>query len=169
LVGELDRRGLRRKAAKIVGHAPGHVSLSTGEPLTCDHLVLATGLRGPTVNQTLGLPLDAVGRIKVAPILSSIADDHLFAVGDCATIEGWSRPFAGVFGVRAATTLIENLCGLGTGAPARAYRPQRRWLSIMDLGDATGLAMHGGLWWQGRTALALKRRLDLRFVERSRG
>jgi hypothetical protein len=34
----------------------------------------------------------------------------------------------------------------------------------MDLGDGTGLAMRGRLWWMGRSALALKRRLDLDFI-----
>jgi hypothetical protein len=46
----------------------------------------------------------------------------------------------------------------------RRYRPQRQWLSIMDLGDGTGLAMRGRFWWMGRSALALKRRLDLDFI-----
>lgn len=168
LTRNLDRRGVRRMAAEVVDHEPGRVVLPDGQILACDHLVLATGLQAPTLTQALDLPLDEVGRIKVAPILCSIGDDRLFAVGDCATIKGWPRPFAGVFGVRAALVLIDNLCGLGNGEPPRPYRPQDRWLSVMDLGDGTGLAMRGRLWWHGRLSLALKRRLDLGFVERSR-
>ncbi len=168
LVRNLDRRGVRRVAGEIADHAADHICLADGRTLACDHLVLATGLRAPVLTQTMGLPLDDLARIKVAPILCSVGDDRVFAVGDCATIKGWSRPFAGVFGVRAADALIANLCALGTGDTPRAYRPQDRWLSIMDLGDGTGLAMRGRLWWQGRAALALKRRLDLGFVERSR-
>ncbi|MBB5746973.1 FAD-dependent oxidoreductase [Brevundimonas variabilis] len=164
----LDRRGVKRVLAQVVAHEPGHVSLSDGQTLACDHLVLATGLRASILTQTLDLPLDDRGRIKVAPILCSIADNRVFAAGDCATIKGDPRPFAGVFGVRAADVLIDNLCALGTGTKPRPYRPQKHWLSIMDLGDDTGLAMRDGLWWQGRLALALKRRLDLGFVARSR-
>lgn len=168
LTRNLDRRGVKRLAAKVVGHEAGRVTLSDGQTLPCDHLVLATGLRASTLTGQLDLPLDDLGRIKVAPILCSIGDDRVFAVGDCATIKGDPRPFAGVFGVRAAEVLIDNLCALGTDAKPRPYRPQDRWLSIMDLGDGTGFAMRGGLWWQGRLALAVKRRLDLGFVARSR-
>lgn len=168
LTRNLDQRGVRRLAARVVGHETGSVTLSDGQTLRCDHLVLATGLRASELTQTLGLPLDDLGRIKIAPILCSIGDDRVFAVGDCATIKGHARPFAGVFGVRAADVLIDNLYALGTGTKPRPYRPQKHWLSIMDLGDGTGLAMRGGLWWQGRLALALKRRLDLGFVARSR-
>ena len=164
----LDRRGVTRHPARVVGHGTGFVTLADGQTLPCDHLVLATGLRAPALTQSLGLPLDDLGRIKVAPILCSIGDDRVYAVGDCATIKGDPRPFAGVFGVRAADVLIDNLCALGTGQRPRPYRPQKHWLSIMDLGDGTGLAMRGRLWWRGRLVLVLKRRLDTGFVARSR-
>ncbi len=168
LIGALDRRGIRRIAAEVVAHEAGAVGLSDGRRLICDHMVLATGLTAPALTQALGVPLDAAGRIRVAPTLASVGDERVFAVGDCATMEGHPRPFAGVFGVRAAPVLIENLCALGTGEPSRSYRPQPRWLSIMDLGDGTGLAIRGGLWGMGRLELALKRRLDCGFVDRSR-
>ena len=168
LTRNLDRRGVKRIAARVVGHGGGQITLSDGQSIACDHLVLATGLRASRLTDQLDLPLDDLGRIKVAPILCSVGDDRVFAAGDCATIKGSPRPFAGVFGVRAAEVLIDNLCALGTGTKPRPYRPQARWLSIMDLGDGTGLAMRGDLWWQGRLALALKRRLDIGFVERHR-
>lgn len=168
LLHNLDRRGVTRMVAEIAAVEGDQLHLSGGRQLACDHLVLATGLQAPVLTQTLDLPLDNVGRIRVQPTLASLGDDRMFAVGDCATIEGFPRPFAGVFGIRAADTLIANLCALGTGEPARSYRPQSRWLSIMDLGDGSGFAMRGRLWWQGRASLALKRRLDLGFVARSR-
>lgn len=168
LARNLDRRGVRRIAGRITSHGNGKVRLSDNQTLSCDHLVLATGLRGARLAGTLGLPLDDAGRIKVTPTLASLDDSRVFAAGDCAAIEGWPRPFAGVFGVRAAKMLVDNLCALGAGTALRPYRPQDRWLSIMDLGDETGLAMRGRLWWRGPTALWLKRRLDQRFVRRAR-
>ena len=72
-----------------------------------------------------------------------------------------------MFGVRAAPVLLANLIARATDAPLKAYRPQARWLSIVDLGDGTGLATRGGLWSHGRAALWLKRRLDLGFVARA--
>lgn len=168
LVRSLERRGLRRVRGSVVHHAEGEVWLKDGRARRCDHLVVATGLRAPPSTAAFDLPLDPLGRLRVSPTLQSPGDQTVFAAGDCAAIEGHPRPFAGVFGVRAAAVLIDNLCASATGAPLRAYRPQSRWLAILDLGDGTGLAMRGRLWWAGRLALRLKRRLDLGFVKRSR-
>jgi len=165
LIDGLERRGVSRVTADVVAHGAGKVSLSDGQELSCDHLVLATGLKAPALTRTLGLGLDEVRRIKVAPTLCSVGDDRVFAVGDCATIMGHPRPFAGVFGVRAVSILIDNLCALGTGKRLRPYRPQTQWLSILDLGDGTGMAIRGRLWCQGRAALSFKRWLDLGFVK----
>lgn len=168
LLRTLEPRGLRRVRGSVVRHAGGQVWLEDGRTLPCDHLVVATGLRGPPLTATFDLPLDPLGRLRVAPTLQSLADPLVFAAGDCAAIEGHPRPFAGVFGVRAAAILIHNLCATATDAPLRHWRPQTRWLAILDLGDDTGLALRGRLWWAGRLPLMLKRRLDLGFVKRSR-
>ncbi len=168
LVRSLESRGLRRVRASVVGHADGEVHLDDGRVLACDHLVVATGLRAPVLATTFGLPLDPLGRLRVTQTLQSLGDPAVFAAGDCAAIEGHPRPFAGVFGVRAASVLIDNLCAATRGTPPGPYRPQARWLSILDLADGTGLAMRGQFWGAGRLALRLKRHLDLGFVRRSR-
>ncbi|MFM8938584.1 MAG: hypothetical protein ACKOEY_00895, partial [Phenylobacterium sp.] len=64
--------------------------------------------------------------------------------------------------------LLHNLRSLGDGRAPRRFAPQETWLSILDLGDGTGLAFRGGVWSLGRGALALKRRIDHGFVERLR-
>lgn len=165
LTRNLDRRGITRVAARGLAYREGHLQLSDGRREPVDHLILATGLRAPALTRSLDVPLDAPGRIVVRRNLASVADPRLFAVGDCATVMGAPRPFAGVFGVRAATPLLQSLRALAADREPGAYRPQSRWLSILDLGDGTALAYRGGLWWHGRSALALKRRLDLGFVQ----
>lgn len=168
LVRSLERRGLRRVRGSVLHHAEGEVRLKDDGAHPCDHLVVATGLHAPLSTAAFDLPLDPRGRLRISTTLQSLGDPTVFAAGDCAAIEEHPRPFAGVFGVRAAAVLIDNLCASATGAPLGAYRPQSRWLAILDLGDGTGLAMRGRLWWAGRLALRLKRRLDLGFVKRSR-
>ncbi len=164
----LHERGLKRLSDRVTGRSAGACRLASGRNMPCDLLVLATGLQGPPLIATTALPLDRQGRVRVLPTLASIGDPRVFAVGDCAVVEGHARPFAGVFGVRAAPVLLANLCAVATGQSLRSYVPQDRWLSIMDLGDGTGLAIRGRLWWFGSSALALKRWLDLNFVARSR-
>jgi NADH dehydrogenase FAD-containing subunit len=165
LSAALQRRGILQTSGEAAFRRPGEVLLSDGGTLPYDLLVRATGLRAPDVIADLGLPLSEDGRLEVAPTLQSPADPRVFAVGDCAVITRSPRPAAGVFGVRAAPILARNLAALGAGGRLTTYAPQSRWLSILDLGDGTGLALRGRLWSLGRGALMLKRRLDLGFVD----
>lgn len=130
-----------------------------------DILIAATGL-------TANLP-DGFGQaqegLPVNEDLSWTEDASIFAVGDCARILDHPRPKLGVFGVRAAPVLIHNLIQAAAGRSARRrYTPQSRWLSILDVGDGTGLARYGDLAFQGKPALTLKRWIDGRFLQRYR-
>ncbi len=167
LTRTLERRGVATLTGQVRQRDLDVCVLSDGRRLACDMLVLATGLATAPILSALGLPLAEDGRLRVLPTLQSITDPAVFAVGDCARIDGAVRPAAGVFGVRAAPVLIANLLALNGGDLGR-YHPQRRWLSIMDLGDGTGLAQRGPLWCMGRASLALKRHLDLGYIDRMR-
>lgn len=164
----LTDRGVTILQASVAERGAGYCRLSDGQRLPCDHLVWATGLRPPPLVAALGLTLSADSRLRVTPSLCSIADEAIFGVGDCAVLDHAPRPTAGVFGVRAAPVLLNNLAALADGRPVRRFNPQRTWLSIMDLGDGQGLAIRGGCWSLGHPALRLKRYLDLGFVRRMR-
>ena len=168
LLSRLAARGVAFRCGTVVGRESQACRLADGAILPCDSLLLATGLAAPPLIADLGLPVDDDGRLRVTPTLQSVGDSTIFAAGDCAVIEDHPRPAAGVFGVRAAPVLLDNLVARGCGQPLRAYLPQKRWLAIMDLGDGRGLATRGGLWAYGRMAMWLKRYLDLGFVRRMR-
>lgn len=166
LTRSLQRRGVVLVKAEVVAREDGGCLLSTGERLPCGFLVLASGLKAPPIVRDLGLPLSHDGRLRVRPTLQSAAHPAVYAVGDCCVLDDEPRPPAGIFGVRAGRILLSNLTAATRGAAPARFRPQRRWLSVMDLGDGTGLAVRGRAWWLGRSALRLKRRLDIRFVRR---
>jgi NADH dehydrogenase FAD-containing subunit len=163
----LARRGVAFVAARVVNRSEGYCGLEDGRVLPCEALVLAGGLATPAIIGTLGLATADDGRLLVTPALQAVEDASVFAVGDCAQFRDTPRPRLGIFGVRAAPTLLANLSSPRPGGP-RNYRPQRRWLSIMDLGQGHGLAIRGPLWAHGRWVLALKRGLDFSFVRRHR-
>jgi len=169
LISSLRKRGVDFRVGRVTARSAGQCHLASGEGLACDALVVATGLVGHELASALGLAVDRDGRLVTSPTLQSVSDDRVFAVGDCAVIAGAERPCVGVFGVRAAPILLKNLMALARSLPLETYRPQSRWLSIMDLGNGTGLALWGHAWWQGRLALAWKRWLDLGFVRKIRG
>ncbi len=152
--------------AEIVAQHGAQLQLADGRQLNADLLVLATGLVPPTLTTQLQLPAGP-GGIRVNTTLRT-TDDRIFAIGDCADIARYQLPKVGVYGVRAATTLIDNLQACLVGSPLQHYLPQARFLSILNLSDGIGLAWRGNRWWHGRTAWWLKQWIDRRFVERYR-
>lgn len=139
------------------------LTLDNDASIAADHVVLATGLAAPAWLGGLGLRFD--DGVVVDDTLRSVDDPRLFAVGDCARSDTHDRPRLGVFGVRQAPVLLANLEAVATGAPLQRYTPQSKWLSILDLGDGTGLATRGRHWWHGRTSAWLKHWLDRRFID----
>lgn len=151
----LEQRGVVRLPDRRVQARTDRVRLDDGSELPCDYLVAATGLR-------------PVPPLSVLPTLQSLDDPAIFASGDCAEFIPHPLPKHGVFGVREAPVLADNLIAFARGETLREYRPQRRFLSILDLGNGEGFATWGGLAHRSRAALRLKRRLDFGFVDRFR-
>ena len=153
----------------VVGIATHNTTINLSEwqrkVAPVDILVAATGL---SANVPDGLEAPEEG-LPVNADLSWTGDPAVFAAGDCARMVDHPRPKLGVFGVRAAPILIQNLINAALGQKARRhYTPQSRWLSILDVGDGTGLARYGDLAFSGKPALHLKRWLDSRFLQRYR-
>lgn len=166
LYRSLERRGVSMIDDEVIARLANGARLRDGRTLACDHLIAATGLRANALIRAVPVAHGPTGGIAVAATLQSVTDPALFASGDCADFLPRSLPKHGVFGVRQAPVLARNLIAAARGEPLVPYRPQRRWLAIMDLGNREGFATWGPLAWRGRAALALKRRLDLDFVRR---
>ncbi|HKJ69437.1 MAG TPA: FAD-dependent oxidoreductase [bacterium] len=127
-----------------------------------DITVAATGLRA----RTLIRQNNADTGIRVRSTLQSLENDTIFAAGDCASLEGYQLPKLGVFGVRQAPILLQNIQRFFAGSPLLEYVPQKRYLSILNLGDGTALAIRGRLYWMGTMSQLLKNYLDNRFLRR---
>ena len=114
----------------------------------------------------LGLALDAKGFIRVNACLQSVTDPLIFAAGDCASLDGHALEKAGVFAVRMARPLAENLRRSVTGRPLVAYRPQRRWLALISTGDRYAVASRGAMGLAGAWVWRWKDWIDRRFMRR---
>ncbi|MEO1038444.1 MAG: FAD-dependent oxidoreductase [Pseudomonadota bacterium] len=161
----LAERGVSLVEAEALSLSDGGLALSNGETLAADLAMAAAGLQAAL---PAGLGADETG-LPVRETLQWTGSDRVFAVGDCARIVGHERPRLGVFGVRAAPVLLENLIRVATGRGIlQRYRPQEHWLSILDLGEGQGVARYGEFSWSGRSVLWLKRWIDRRFMARYR-
>lgn len=161
----LTRAGVRlllgRRAQRI---AADRVVCDTGEVIEADLTVCATGAVAPGWLGHSGLRTDAAGCVLVDDRLRSVSHPFVFAAGDVATLTPKPVPKAGVFAVRQGPVLARNLAAAGTGAPLVAYEAQRRWLSLISLGERRAVGAYGGLAWEGAWVWRWKDAIDQRFV-----
>lgn len=139
-----------------------------GRTIPFDHVVAATGLQPRSVGLEGSNPWPSRAGLPVAATLQWAAAGNVFAAGDCADMVGHELPRIGVYGVRQAPVLLDNLLAAIDGHPLRVYTPQQRYLSILNLGNDTGLAVRSRLWCMGKPAMWMKDRLDARFMDRYR-
>lgn len=165
LMRYLTDRGVKFRLNAAIEHVrDGHLSLRDGAEAPFDLLLNATGLLPPAVLKATALPIANDGALIVDRFLRSPAAPEIFGGGDCVAFDGRPLPRIGVFAVRQAPVLFWNLLATLEGTELKAYEPQRKFLSIMALGEGQGLAVRGGLWWQGRLAFLLKDWIDRRFL-----
>lgn len=165
------RRALAENAVDLiegvrpVGIHKDRVELEDGRDLPADFVTGATGARPHPWLAETGLA-DDQGFIPVDSRLRS-ADPVIFAVGDCAFMTDSPRPKAGVFAVRQAPVLFDNLRGvLSESGGLRRYRPQRDYLKLISLGRKAALAERFGMAVSGPALWRLKDRIDRRFMEK---
>lgn len=109
--------------------------------------LLCIGSRAPAWLAAAGLPVDgASGRVLSEADLRVCGHEDLFVSGDCGLIRSDPRPASGVWAVRAAPLLAENLARRlrDPGAPLQRWRPQRRALQLLADGGSAGPARSGG-------------------------
>ena len=145
------------------------VELDAGDPRTHDVVLWVAGAAGRPELRSGELPVDSRGFVRIGEELLVEGFDSLFAVGDCATPIAHPRtPKAGVYAVRQGPVLAENLRRWCRGESLERYRPQRDFLTLLNLGDGTALGTKWGFVAVGRWVMLLKDRIDRRFVDRFR-
>jgi NADH dehydrogenase FAD-containing subunit len=163
-------RILQRRGVRVVLRSPvvrverEAVTTADGDQVPYDFLVHATGLTPPAILRTTGLPTSADGALLVDRFQRSVADPRVFGGGDCVALQGRELAKVGVYAVREAPVLCHNLRATLQGRPLRRFRPQRRYLLILNLGDGTGLLTWGPFSWHSRLAFWLKDRIDRAFL-----
>jgi NADH dehydrogenase FAD-containing subunit len=131
----------------------------------CDILVLATGVRPPSLMRDSGLATANDGALRVNAYLQSVQWPKIFGGGDCVALEPAGLPRVGVYAVRQGPVLFHNLAAVLSGRTMRTFRPQAHFLLILNLGDGTGLLMWRGLALHARWAFQFKDWLDRRFMK----
>ncbi|MEM7441453.1 MAG: FAD-dependent oxidoreductase [Pseudomonadota bacterium] len=146
----------------VVGIAAQGVHLADNIVLPANFVVGAAGATPHGWLADTGLDL-AGGYVRVNEALQS-SDPRVFAVGDCAHFAPAPLPKAGVYAVRMAPVLRQNLLAKLDGQSLQTYQPQRDFLKLITLGDQRAVAEKFGLSVSGAWAWRLKNRIDQGFM-----
>ena len=140
--------------------------LTQYEDVPAGFVALATGARPHAWLAGTGLRLHD-GFVCVGPTLQSLSHPHVFACGDTAHLAFDPRPKAGVFAVRQGAVLADQMIRLATNQPLAHYHPQKDYLKLVSLGRRRAIAQKWGITLNLPGLWALKRHIDLKFMENS--
>ena len=164
------RRALAHRRVELIEHRrvralrPGAIELADGAEAGADAVLVTTDAAPPAWFGATGLALDAGGFIAVGPTLQAESDPDVFAAGDCAALVATPREKAGVFAVRAGPPLAANLRRRARGEATRAWRPQRRHLALISIGERFAVASRGAFKAEGAWLWTLKDWIDRRWM-----
>lgn len=153
---------------RVSGIEGEDVLFEDGRREAADFVLLATGVHPPPLLKRSSPAADAEGALRVDDRLQSVSHPGVFGAGDCIRFESMPLPRAGVYAVRQAPVLFDNLLAALLGGDLRVFRPQEKHLLILNLGDGTGLMTRGNFVASGRAAFRLKELLDRRFLRNIR-
>ncbi|PKQ11232.1 MAG: selenide, water dikinase SelD [Alphaproteobacteria bacterium HGW-Alphaproteobacteria-1] len=140
------------------------VALCDGHEIAAGFVAGAAGARAHGWLSQTGLPVTADGFLRVGADLRVEGQEALFAAGDCAHLTHAPRPKAGVYAVRAAPVLRDNLRAVLSGGRTHAFHPQRDYLKLISLGEKSALAEKMGMAFGGPLLWRLKDRIDRKFM-----
>lgn len=162
-----ERRGVTcHHDFDVVQVRDGGLVSAKGEEVRLDAIVWCTGVIAVNWLAKSGLDCDDQGFIRVTDTLQSLSHPDVFAAGDVAVQVNHPRPRAGVFAVRQGPVLAENLRQAVLGGRLRKYRPQRRFLTLLSMGDRSAIAHKGPLFATGHWVWRWKDRIDQKFINK---
>ena len=144
----------------------GRLLAASGVVIDADEIIWVTQASGAPWLAATGLALDEGSFVQVNDHLQSVTDPRIFAAGDVAAMVGHPLEKAGVFAVRQARPLTDNLRASVLGEPLVAYRPQRKWLALISTGNRYAVASRGSPGFAGHWVWRWKDWIDRRFMRR---
>lgn len=129
-----------------------------------DHAFVTSGFSGPDVAFD-GFMTFKQNYLGVGENL--LASQNTLAMGDVATIKKYpAMPKAGVYAIREAPILYENLLKLINGDnDFKTYKPQEKYLQIINCGNKKALANYGNFSNYGKISWMIKDKIDRDYMK----
>ena len=129
-----------------------------------DFCFVSSGFRGQDIDFK-GFDLFEKNYIKVDERL--FAGENILAMGDVCTINKYPQmPKAGVFAIREAPILYENLKKMiNNESDFITYKPQEKYLQIINCGDKYALSNYGKFASFGKISWLIKDKIDRDYMK----
>ena len=137
-----------------------------GRVLETDYVFWCVQASAPDWPTESGLVCNEDGFIEVNEFLQSVSHPCIFAAGDIAHMSKNPRPKAGVYAVRQAPYLIENINHFLLNTDMKAYVPQDGFLSLLALGEKKATGNRGIATFSGQWIWRWKDSIDRKFMRR---
>lgn len=159
-----NRIAIFEKNNKLAGNLPASTSKKLEE--LCNRNKVEIYFRNPP-NEKFSFEVNATGStatVEVNPTLQSKENSNVFAVGDAAD-GGWPR--SGVYAVKQAPVLYENLVRIVEGGKLIAFKPQKNALVLITTSKSEALGAYGEFSLpESKIFLKLKNSIDLKFIRK---
>jgi NADH dehydrogenase FAD-containing subunit len=157
----LSQRGIRILSNfRVASMAQGLARSQSGQEVPYDVAVLTVGIIPQPIFADSGVETSEDGALLVNDYLQSTSHPDIFGAGDCIAVKGKRLDRVGVYAVREAPILFRNLLSTLEGQPLTAFKPQKKYLLIFNLGDGSGLLVWGSWIWKGSLAFAFKNQIS---------
>lgn len=137
---------------------------SRGEHLPANRIFWCTAATAARWPKESKLDVNTKGFINVSGTLQTLTASNVFACGDCANFIEQPLAKAGVYAVRQAPILFENICRLLLQKPLKHYRPQKNFLSLLSLSNGTAIGAHSSWSFSGAWVWHWKNHIDKKFM-----
>jgi len=153
-----------RKGFDVVEVFEDKVADNSGAHYESDYVFWCIQAGAPQWPSQSGLACNEEGFIRVNQHLQSVSHETVFAAGDIAHMDENPRPKAGVYAVRQAPVLLENISNQLLQISLQTYTPQDNFLSLLALGEKRATGNRGWLAASGKLIWTLKDRIDRGFM-----
>jgi selenide,water dikinase len=160
----VDRSITCIESQAVVEATKDSVVLSDGRSVAADVICAATPVHPPGWILDSELPTEQ-GFLAVNNFLQVQKQQALFAAGDIVSLASL-RGRSGVMAVRAGQYLADAIWKRLHGITPRRFRPQKRWLTLLNLGNGSAIAVKGRLAVESPHLFRLKDWIDRRFMQR---
>ena len=171
-VGELAKKAAERQGIEVITEVDvsevldGELRAADGRTFKLDEILWCTSAVGPAWASRTGMELDERGFVLTNQHLQSVSHPFVFATGDIGTQKHTPSAKAGVFAVRQAPILYENIRSYLLLRPLKIYKPQKDFLSLMAIGEKRAIASRGPFAIEADWVWRWKDHIDRTFMRR---